>query len=35
MVAELFHADGQIDVTTLTVASGNFSNASKKDILPS
>ena len=27
--AELFHADGQTDMTKLTVAFGNFANASK------
>jgi hypothetical protein len=29
--AELFHADGQTDMTTLIVAFRNFANASKYD----
>jgi hypothetical protein len=28
--AELFHADGQTDMTNLVVTFGNFANASKK-----
>ena len=31
--AELFHADGQTDVTKLIVAFCNFSNARRKDFV--
>jgi len=33
MGAELFHADGQTDMTRLMVAFRNFANAPKKKIL--